>query len=190
MRLDHRLLHSEQQRSSAFIVVEFVFYFFEGFFQQHSAYFRTERRIYFFLQFCKNATDRPFHGLQCDIAVETVGHDNVVIARQNISRLHIADKIYPVAIFKQGESVFCQSIAFGIFGTVGQERDARICNAFDLAHIHTAHQGKLNEIYRFAIYVCSAVEKQRLAAFHIRKQRGERRSVHTLYSRRQQYRGG
>ena len=75
----------------------------------------------------KHRKSCAFAGFECNVAIKTIGNNNVIFARQDISCFHIANKI-EVACFQKLESFVCQFVAFVIFRTIAKQTDFGIFN--------------------------------------------------------------
>ena len=151
MRLDHNFFHAQKDGASLLVVVHLVFDGAERVFQQQTADFPLQRGHDFLFHDRHQTGDSPFQALQRDVPRKTVGHDDVSFSREDIARLHIADKV-DSRIFQQRKDLAVESVPLRILRPVGQERDLGRNDALRFG-IGRPHERKLQQIDRLAVGV-------------------------------------
>ena len=164
------------QAQQAGAVVAFRIELLERLAREHRAQHRHDAFLERGLHEARQAFDRLEH----DVADETVAHDDVDRALEDVIAFDIAEKVQ-FATFgvgaQQHAGGFHRLIALDVFGADVEQADGRARDALDRRTQHRAHDGELVQVVRLAVDVGAEVEDIGRAALLVRHDRADRRAV-------------
>ena len=73
-------------------------------------------------------------------------------------------KLIPEQRAEERQGVVGEGVALGVFFADGEQADARVGDVQDIAGVHVAHDGELNEIVGIAVDVGADIEQKRWGA--------------------------
>ena len=98
-------------------------------------------------------------GLDGDVANESIADDDVGVTVEEVAALDVADEVHLRACLEQGEGVVGEGVSLAVLLADGEEADAGMGDVQDVAGIHVAHDGELEEVVWVAIDVGANVEQ-------------------------------
>jgi hypothetical protein len=86
------------------------------------------------------------------------------VAVEEVAAFDVADEVDVREGAQQREGVVGEGVALGVFFADGEQADAGVVDEQDVARVHVAHDGELDEVVGVAVDVGADVEQQGWAA--------------------------
>ena len=155
---------AEQRGAAVLGVVEALFEVAEGLAGEERADLGGDGGLQGFAEGDGDELGGAFAGLEGDVADEAVADDDVGVAVEEVAAFDVADEVDVGELAEEGQGVAGEGVALGVFFADGEQADAGAVDAEDVAGVHVAHDGELDEVVGVGVDVGAYVEEERWAA--------------------------